>query len=200
VVLLLSCEDRAVAPIDPILSVFPLHKGVVWTFVESHLDVRGNPLDTLLDSLFIKADTSMYGENWSVIYLYGTDQLIRNDRGGVVVRLMSNDERAHTLFKYPARIGDSYGFPLPAFAGNNPVVMDDDWWFSTVVAVDTLITVPAGTFSCTVYQLSPNPSHYYLLEFISEGTGWVKSEAHNYYYTPKVWLITNSKVLVRISG
>src|SRR3990172_7438191 len=113
VVLLLSCEDRAVAPIDPILSVFPLHKGVVWTFVESHLDVRGNPLDTLLDSLFIKADTSMYGENWSVIYLYGTDQLIRNDRGGVVVRLMSNDERAHTLFKYPARIGDSYGFPLP---------------------------------------------------------------------------------------
>ena len=195
VALCVSCTDLGVEP-QPV-NLIPLKAGNTWTFARTWYDSLGNVIQSATENLWVRADTNLFGHGWSVIWRDAAMQLFRNTLEGVVVRLLDYDDpKTHVLYKYPARVGDSYGYPVPTFGGTP--YMSDTTWTAIVVCTDTLITVPAGSFKCVVYSVSTDYYWFYILEFISIDYGWVKQETFSRNRVNKNVFRTNSLELTSL--
>ena len=172
--LLSSCKEAVIVPDVEPTEVFPLKMGNRWDFTRTYWDMSGNPTQVAAEYLRVFADTVLFGQRGSIVWLYAADQFFTNSYEGVTTRWIAIDDQAHVIYKYPARVGDTYGYPIPTFG--QVLFMDDTSWIATVIAVDTLITVPAGSFHCIAYRVSPDVYWFYRLYFISVGDGWIKEE------------------------
>jgi hypothetical protein len=93
-----------------------------------------------------------------------------------VLSVRSDGKEALAL-KYPAKVGDVYGYPVLVI-GNPFIVIIDDLMMCTVKCTDTTIFVPAGQFRCYMYQTSipSSGSKSYTQMFLSPSYGWIKRD------------------------
>ena len=148
----IGCKDNSTNSVPQISTnqIVPLKVGNQWNLTVNSYD-SSNVLQSGNISIMILRDTVIAGQRW---YEMPIHLLCQNDSIGLTIYSESSNQ---LMFKYPAKVGEVY------FNYGDTV---------TVVNVDTLITVPAGTFKCYQYHYKSNSSW-----FISPGVGFIKYEA-----------------------
>jgi hypothetical protein len=143
--------------------ILPLQVGYSWTYQRISFDTQGTivGMDTLVER--VGRDTLIQGERW---YIWATTSgfsmgTLRGDGywsyvGGVP---------ALTL-RYPASLHDMY-------------LLSDTGPTMRVLALDTLIAVPVGTFPCSAYeQLSFRDGARIRIDYYAANTGLVRAEEY----------------------
>jgi hypothetical protein len=137
---------------QPATPFIPLAVGNKWTYTFKGFDTTGNLQWTNSYYTQITRDTLIQNQQWFLYpqntSLYPIDYLIaRNQTDG----FYSWDTLLNTsilLYKYSAARNYSYNIPIK-------VADTTMYLMATVVSVDTLITVPAGQFTCYNYFIPP---------------------------------------------
>jgi hypothetical protein len=193
-----SCKQIPVQPESPPPVLIPLESGNRWEFQTIYWDTLDNP--TIGDTTFlaVSAETTLYGHQWSLIWRFAAHQLFRNTHNGVVIRWLNHDdERDYLLYKYAGFVGDTYGYPVATFGPSYWI--DDTSQQAIVIAVDTLVTVPAGSFNCIVYSYSSDHYWVQIHEYVSPTNGWVKTEYYNRHRLTREMRRTSSVELINLS-
>lgn len=173
--LILACDSEPTGSNLAVGNLIPLDGGNEWRFTQTLFNSRGNVIDTEADSIVLIADTTLNEQRWFYREYHGHHLAYRNTGSGVQVRLVSEhtSPQTQTLYKYPARIGDRFNYPEVYFSGDSAWI-DPEHMLARVVSVDTLITVPAGTFRCYQYRLTDRELNIgWRDEFISPQYGWI---------------------------
>ncbi len=146
---LVACSDDPLSPpgsvpITKETSIIPLALGNKWEFRDTHYDSDGTFLGIDSSSIFVDTMFNADGWTWHHTNPDGLLMSIRSD--GVWLRgiYLGSDILWH---RYPARSGDTTILGV-VYPGNSTRALH----VKVVVAVDTMITVPAGTFKCIGYQ------------------------------------------------
>ncbi|MGE5316336.1 MAG: hypothetical protein ACM3Q4_16700 [Acidobacteriota bacterium] len=86
-------------------------------------------------------------------------------------------------YKYPVHAGDTYEYRMISISPADTYYVSPQILTMKVIAVDTLITTPAGTFKCNQYQYTKRP-----VDDVAEF--W----QYNLYYAPGIGLIAGHTV------
>ncbi len=160
VVLITACSESS-SPSVKKNEIFPLKAGNSWTYQSKSIDT------TIITNLWVEKDTLIQGESWYKIladsmfsYYYKNldDGLWALDMQDFIYYKPSN-----LIYKYPAKVNDEYYIEHEKYK---------------IISIDQKVEVPAGTFSCYVYQndYSNFDGHHYFNEvYLSQGTGIIKS-------------------------
>ena len=137
----------------------------------SYYDTLGNITSTFQDTIKITGETTVQGVTYSVMLdSYALIFCINRNEG---LYALWGDNKEYLLLKYPASSGDYYSNPSTNM---------------TVVATDTLISVPKGNFHCYHYSLlNTSGINYPVNDYYSPGIGYVQIEV-NYSHTPKIFV------------
>jgi hypothetical protein len=173
-----ACNDEKTAGEKADTSVIvPLKAGRAWvgTYTTHSYEPYSTASTTYTYSII---DTfTVQGEKWFVIERkFGTDAIghkwsLTNRKDGLWSRGLSYADTSSGDYpllyaKFPTEIDARYdGFGVECFV--------------RVSAIDTSITVPAGTFRCYGYEWRDNASPDYGTFYLSPGIGWVKEEVHS---------------------
>jgi hypothetical protein len=164
-ILIISSCKKENNPIDNGISqeTIPTKIGNQWLSSITRYDTSGAILSIGNDTIWISRDTTIQGIKY---FTFLEGQFIPESRNGNVSRIHLYDARNTSsgfvkwdspgeviIYKYPSQIGESY-----------------------VYALDTSITVPAGTFKCVCYKAELG--EFTTLSFICPGIGFVKSEIY----------------------
>jgi len=176
--LTLACNDDNAASEKAYANVIvPLKVGRAWVGIYTNHSYE--PYSTASNTYtYSIIDTfTARGEKWFVIERkFGTDAIghkwsVTNRKDGLWSRGLSYADTSsgdHPLLyaKFPTEIDVRYnGFGVECFV--------------RVSAIDTSITVLAGTFRCYGYEWRDNASPDYGTFYLSPGIGWVKEEVHS---------------------
>lgn len=145
-------------PVAPPSVVVPLAPGNTWIGLWRDYDDWDNVILTFFDTTRVIGDTVVDGER-RYLLMNGGGLVNREDglyswwaTGALTLR-----------FKYPARVGDAV--PVRPGAGHGDSIR--------VVSTDTIVTVPAGTFSCH-HRYSSSSDRFEANEFLAVGVGFIK--------------------------
>lgn len=161
-----GCETNNPVMLDNMnKGLIPIAKGNTWYYSGISYDSLGNITGNFDEIHDVRGDTILFGKKltfYSGHFITYTDSGIIRYGGYSISSKTPKDTIVHyeLLFKYPASVGDSYGYGRK------------------IGAVDTTITVPAGTFKCVKYMSYSNGNLYYD-DYICYGVGLIKSV--NYY-------------------
>lgn len=146
--LLIGCKDDniIVNPPSEIPEIVPLKVGNTWSYQTTVYDTSGNIVSTTVDSFSVIADTIINGQKR---FIFSTGVIRWNNVFGFWIT-MSPD--SVLFFKYPANVGDEYGYGLK------------------VICKDSTIVVPGGAFKCYGYSVNV------AIDYVSPGVGLVKEE------------------------
>lgn len=141
-------------------SLIPIVKGNTWYFTGTSYDTLGNVKENFGEIIDVRGDTILFGKK---LTFYSGNYVTYTDSGLIAYEGYSYSLDApgdttvyyELLYKYPAQTGDSFSHGMK------------------VGTIDTIVTVPAGSFHCIKY------SSYYagFLNYdvyISPGTGLIK--------------------------
>ena len=135
-------------------SIIPLAQGNVWNYRNIFIPSD----DTSYFSLSISGDITIGSEHWYKEFYNDTDYIfVINKADGHHFYSDGDDD---LIFKYPASTGDQY-----ISNGSSDTTL--------VLNTGTMISVPAGQFSCYEYKKWSGNSGYTLL-YVSSDVGWVK--------------------------
>lgn len=200
-ILTLSCK-QASGPMDQFVSdLIPLAVGNQWTFQRSYYDSLGNVVAVYPpESLLIKADTSIDGHRWFYHRYLGHLLAYRNSEIGTLIRLVSpnTDGKVFVAYKQPTRTGEIYGFPVVFFSGNNAWITDSVY-IASVVSVDTLVSVPAGTFRCYQFRVTRQGSDGWWDEFLARHYGWIRKDFYSRFRPGGAIYRVNSQQTINIT-
>jgi hypothetical protein len=161
-VLALSCKNANVnGPNGPLPSLIPLTVGNTWTSHWTHYDTLGSIQQSYSVPDMIMADTVLFGRHFT---FYGGLWVVSTDTGIVYRTWDLNTPAGHDtladyklLFKYPTFSGDSYESFI-------------------VGRTDTVINVPAGTFTCIQYLGYNSELRIIVREiYVAPGVGIIKT-------------------------
>ena len=161
--------DNPVESNNSIPAIIPLAIGNSWSFSTTMYDTLGSIQAQLEITQTVTGDTTLFGKRlfkYYSLWAANTDSGIISYSGYSISSFSPTDTVASyvLLYKYPARPGDNFRTGM------------------SVVSIDTLITVPAGSFNCIKYQSSIySPLDGYI--YIAPGIGIIKTI--NYYYNLK---------------
>jgi hypothetical protein len=177
-----SCSDLSTVPqAQSISNLLPLAVGNQWISQLTYFDSLGNALSSLPpESLLVRADTLIDGVRWFYHSYLGHLLAYRNSEIGSLMRLVSpnTDGRVCLVYKQSARVGESYGFPVVTFSGYN-AWLDDSIYKCTNMSLDTIISVPAGTFHCYRFRVVRQGSiDTWWDEFLAPNYGWVQKDTY----------------------
>lgn len=147
--------------------ILPMQVGNSWQYQRTSYDTQGSvlALDTVTER--IARDTLIQGERWYIWETsYGLSMgTIRSDGYWVLA-----GNQASLTFRYPVSAHDTY---MVTEAG--PTIR--------ILAVDTLIAVPCGTFPCIAYeQLSVPTGVRTRIDYCAANTGLVRTD--EFVHTP----------------
>jgi len=136
-------------------SIIPLAQGNEWNY----RDINFLSDDTTYFSLSISGDTMIGSEHWYKEFYNDSSNYIfaMNKDDGHHFYTNGND---NLVFKYPANAGDQF-------------ISNDSFDTTIVLNTATMITVPAGQFSCYEYKSLSGNSGYTLL-YVSAEVGIIK--------------------------
>ena len=169
-------------PSNPIYIV-PLSISNKWIQSITKYDSLGNVLSSYIDTLQFPLDTIVSNVHW--FHRFREDNAFANVDSGFVIRLLplANNPDAFWQYKYPTIKGERYPFPSFTHA-----TFGDEWFVDTVLhsivlSIDSLITVPAGSFHCIVYQTIFNDTTKLnkTIDFLAPGFGPIRTEIYQSY-------------------
>jgi len=158
-------------------SIFPLAVGNRWDFLTFRFDSLANVTSVRRDSILIVGDTVVNGVQW----FCGPDSYLksayRSSAKGILTRIFTarSDGKEALMLKYPAKVGDVFGYPVSVLEGQT-ISFTDTLDVCTVKCTDTLIFVPAGQFQCYLYQIRFLWPAGYSELFLSPSHGWIKMD------------------------
>ena len=175
IALLAGCKNSDKSSTEPIIDpnttsvIVPIALGNKWIRSGTVYDTSGSILSTFTDSISVSRDTTIENSKWFVLQMQGLEYMVANYEKGLYWLYGANSKGI--WYQYPAALKDSF-----IVFGNTSYVR--------VLSVDTVIIVPAGTFSCYKYQFD---SYAFVgtigggrtIWFASPNKGFIKSE----YYT-----------------
>lgn len=180
--LFVSCSDQAIDYTDqPVANILPLKIGNEWIFQRSYYDSLGNVTATGSgDTILIKGDTLIDGFRWFYHRYLGHYLAYRNSETGALTRLVSpnTDGRVCLAYKQPARVGDTYGFPIVFFASERAWLVDSVFTCQ-VVSLDTVVTISGTAFHCYQYRVRHKGSEWWYDEFLSPKNGWIRKDFYS---------------------
>jgi len=179
----LACDDLSQATSGDHIKggsgpLIPLAAGNQWVSVTTHFDTLGN-VDTVMAPatlVTITKDTLINGTMWFVHPWLDVQVAYRSSDQGIHTRLVSpnDDTTEFMLHRFPAVLGDTLPYPIVLFNGSNPKYYSNSSQTSQLTSLDTVITVPAGTFRCVRFRVTrhgwPTGTDWYF----SKGYGWIR--------------------------
>ncbi len=143
--------------------ILPLQDGNFWSYRRTAYDSQGSVIAVDTTTERVARDTLLSGERW---YIWQTPSglsmgTLRSDgywslAGGVPA----------LFFVYPASVNQTY-----MITENGPTIR--------VIAVDTLISVPRGTFPCIGYeQLDDRSGSLVRIDYLAANTGLIRAEEY----------------------
>ena len=141
-------------------TIIPFAQGNFWNYHSIMIPQQ----DTNYYSNWISGDTTIGTEYWFKLFSGDSINYVfeRNKADGLHQFTVPGDID-DLIFKYPAAVGDHY------FTNTNPDTV-------LVQNIDTLISVPAGQFSCYEYKIQEFGN--YFLVYVSPGAGFIKAYAY----------------------
>jgi len=159
----IGCNKTVAPNVEPSPSprILPLAIGNWWARESTVYDTSGNEVSTQLDTIRVLRDTVMDGKMWFIVF----DQMeyfLRNTDQGLWMGYSGGEALE---YKFPATVADSFQFAT----NTNP---------TTVVSIDSTLTIKAGTFSCYCYftSLSYPTVRAQWYDFYSPTIGFVYTE------------------------
>jgi hypothetical protein len=160
--------------------LIPLAVGNHWIMQSSSYDSLGNltsvsPPDTMVA---IASDTIVNGVRWYVRPWLDVLIAYRLSELGVHVRLVSahDDTTEFLYFRYPANLGDTLGYPDVWFNGTKPKYYSSSSSMSRLTSLDTIVSVPAGTFRCVRYRVARHGEPIGTDYYFAAGYGWIRKD------------------------
>ncbi len=160
--LLSGCKENSVSE-KAKTEFYPLAVGNFWQYAA---------VPPIRDTTFVESvlsDTAVDNEKWYFIAYTNGQRVMgayyRNRNDGVWKGNFSSSAGTSLIYKYPCSVNESY------VVGSIDTVR--------VVATNEQVAVPAGTFSCNVYQRTVqvgSETTYYENTYITFGIGKVKQE------------------------
>ena len=151
---------------DPVTSggtsqtIIPLAQSNFWNYQS----VMIPQLDTNYYSNWISGDTTIGTEYWLKVFTGdSTNYVFERNKADGLHQILEPTGLDELIFKFPAAVGDHYT------TTTIPDTVD-------VLNIDTLISVPAGQFSCYEYKIKEFGN--YFLVYVSPGTGFIKAYAY----------------------
>jgi hypothetical protein len=175
--LIVSCNDLATEPASTTISnILPLSVGNTWLDFQTTFDSLGRVRATTSTSLEINGDTLIGGHRWFHVVLLNDKIANRNTESGASVRLVSpnSGDNEGIQYKQPCSRGESYPFAIVRLSPEGHRVTVDSEYICTVKSVDTIITVPAGSFHCIHYYVLEYGGAFSWDDFLAPGWGWIK--------------------------
>lgn len=157
-------DSNPIVSPNPTPVIMPLEIGNKWVRQFTLYDTSGVPFSSGTDSITVLRDTLISNERYFVLILQGAERVLSNQSEGLSWFLGTFGWGLQ--YKYPGLPGDSFYY----IGGAN---------VSRITATDTVLTVPAGTYSCYHYSTIINPSypiHGRLEEYVAPHLGFVQSE------------------------
>jgi VCBS repeat-containing protein len=167
VLLISACSKNSSSPVTPNNSgaFFPIAIGNVWKMQNWSINGSFQLAITDTTSMNVQKDTTIAGEKW---FTTGDGSYLTLKSTGVWN--YDTDNGAQLFFKYPASVNDTYTI----YTGSDS---NKDTMTVKVTSLAQTATVPAGTFSCYAYQLTPRTPSPFLSSItylISPGVGMIQ--------------------------
>ncbi|MGD0036244.1 MAG: hypothetical protein ABSC53_03005 [Bacteroidota bacterium] len=175
IALINGCHKNPVTAQETNTDLVPLSIGNTWSVCYTEYDTNGVVVGTprsTTDTYTISKDTTILGK---VLYKYFNLWCINSDSGLVKYNTTVTNGVVKNSFKYI--------YPYPTQKGN--VYDNND---IVVTAIDTGITVPAGTVQCIEYKFYDSGVLAYQ-DYVSRGIGLVKEEMFNLAKPAKVQVV-----------
>jgi hypothetical protein len=160
-----TCEDSVTTNNEVLNPIVPLEIGNVWTHRIEWYDTTGALTHTIYDSSTIVSDTIIQNERW-FIWSNIARTITTNRKSGYWYRF---GDLSYLVLKYPVRKGETYKY------GNGP----DIYLNVTVLSVDSVISVPAGDFSCIVYEWRNSYGPLSSIECYAPNIGMVRYDRYS---------------------
>jgi len=186
-----SCNNNVVDPSSSSnVHLIPFSTSNKWIFSQTTYDSLGSVSSVYLDTIQF-LDTIISNITW--FHTKNNDWAYANSNSGVISRLI-DDNHIFLSYKYPAVQGERYGSPSLAHADIGNAWLVDTEYYTTVLQIDTVISVPAGNYHCLLYQTRSYNSNigFYENEYISPGYGWIKLETYFIYNSSKNYYLKYS--------
>jgi hypothetical protein len=184
-ILCTACED-SVPPNGEVLNqIIPLKVGNEWTLRIQWYDSSGTVTNVHYDSFSIARDTIIQNERW-FIWSNIARTIATNRQSGYWYRFGNS---SYLVLKYPVRKGEYYNY------GEGP----DIYLNVTVLSIDSVISVPAGDFSCIVYEWRNSYGPLSSIECYAPNIGMVcydrySSTSSGYVYMDSRFELTEMKI------
>jgi hypothetical protein len=160
-----TCEDSVSTNNEVLNPIVPLEIGNAWSHRIEWFDSTGNLTQTFYDSSAIISDTIIQNERW-FIWSNIARTITTNRKSGYWYRFGNT---SYLVLKYPIKKGETYKY------GNDPNIYLD----VTVLAIDSVISVPAGDFSCIIYEWRNSYGPLSSIECYAPNIGMVRYERYS---------------------
>ena len=141
--------------------IYPLSVGSKWNIRETKYDTSDIPTSNFTFQTQIYRDTIISNERWFTADNQGVFWYSNRLDG---LYSFDHDQQPFMFYKYPAAKGDSY------------IRLDDSIF---IKSVDSMVSVPAGNFSCILYQIINRKTKYiYAEDFVSPNVGGVRTKQY----------------------
>ncbi len=184
----LSCDNPTPAE-EPALELWPMKVGNFWELKTFHYDSTGTVEYSSPNTLRYEtlAETSVaYQKMFLLLWESDAAGYATNKSDGfhmVIANAETTTAQTQLFYKYPAKRGDS-------------IVATGVWNFRKyVVAIDTLLTIPLGTFKSYIYA-PPNSDRYKYFIVFAPGVGLIKEEQYE-KTNNGIWYLSYKKELVQ---
>lgn len=196
ILLLAGCGDKE-SPVNGGKSVIiPLTVGNEWSGIQKLFALDGTETDEYSWTFFLFEDVMAGDERWfNMEYIIDGDTIdphlaFINRDNGLWAQVPGNQgiPRTEIWALYPAAVNDSF------------LTVDSSLPTATVIAVDTAISVPAGTYDCYAYRW--NPAFAFgdiIIYYLSPDFGLVMREVYSLGpadepYRSELWVLENRKL------
>jgi hypothetical protein len=145
--------------------IMPLTIGNMWVYEVSGLDTIDNTMKPVrIDTFEVRRDTIIDGERWFVVkdMTPPGGRVINREDGFWQCR---RNQEPFLFLKYPASPGDEYSWDVRDITVEN-----------RVIAADTEVTVPAGTFACYRYTQLTDLQNIIVDYYFAPGAGGIRLE------------------------
>ena len=144
--------------------IIPIAKGNSWYYSGIWYDTLGSVRERYYVKTDVRRDTILFGRKltfYSGRYVANSDSGLIAYTGYSIMAEAPTDTIVHymLLYKFPAHVGDIFAYGV------------------IVGSVDTIVSVPAGTFHCVKYMSYQNGILCYS-DYVSPGIGVIKSVAN----------------------
>jgi hypothetical protein len=148
--------------------IIPLAVGNKWWLTFTEYDSTGSILQSAKWTRSIVGDTIINSYNWFLL------QHEYSNLGSLAYEYLSNQDSG-LYVRYTNGDGPYLWYPYPAAVGDSVTIFG-----LTIVSIDTLVSVPAGTRSCYCYGITMPSATDTLWEYAHVSPGWGFVADHSY--------------------